>query len=123
MSADQHKINAMRELSKQYPPDWNIPPDLQWFSLNDDTMVRLFNMAALPIGVLRAEREHWNNRMDAIADGTHYMRPSFITGQWATWGPETTQEARDPKASRFSLDRCEAYHMAWWVDVLIKTAS
>jgi hypothetical protein len=114
------------KLAQQYPPDWTIPPDLQNFCLPESEKQKLLahlepDAYFTPLTRLEISKRYWTDKLESIEDLTYYARQSFIQGEWVTWGPLNFDEIkRNVKVNRFYLDRCEAYHMLWYIDALIK---
>jgi hypothetical protein len=112
MSLEQSLARTAKTLSEQYAPDWTIPQPLQWFNLPDR---ELANIARSSLETLRISRGIWADKLDSIEDGTYYQRGDF--GNYI--GRDSYYNPRNTNATKFNLDRCEAYHVLWWIDVFI----
>jgi hypothetical protein len=114
------------KLAQQYPPDWTIPPDLQNFSLPEREKQKLLahlepDAFSTPLARLEISKRFWTDRVNDIDSGAYYARQSFINDMWIMNGPlDFYTNVSKSKANRFYLDRCEAYHMLWYLDALIK---
>ena len=122
-STEKHKAGAMRRLAAQFPPPWSVPPPMDRFEFADRDLAGLFDLSTrthgLPVlRVLQLERERVFAHIEAIEDLSYYARPSFIVGEWVTWGPDGPGLAGSTY-SPSGHDRALAYHRLWWVDVLL----
>lgn len=89
-----------RALAAQFPPDWELPAGLGAFALPDREIAAYCRVGALE--ALRAMRLVISDLLESIENGMYYEGRGY---------------GSDPR--RFMLDRAEAYHRLWWVDVFI----
>jgi hypothetical protein len=101
-----------RGLSKDYAPDWNIPPSLQWYGLPERVIAEYLQSR---LETLQACRAIEQGKLAAIEDGTYYQRGDFGTHI----GLESFYNSRGGNATKFALDRAEVYHRLWWIDVCV----
>lgn len=92
--------NTARSLAKQFPPQWSIPTGLQDFTLPNRDLAEYTLLYRET--TLLAMRDMICNRLEAIEDGTYYA----VSGIGI-------------KSQRVALDRAEAYHRLWWLDMFI----
>lgn len=102
-----------RRLAREFPPVWEIPPDLRWFVLPDQTHLAYCNMMSDERSYL-ALRKIVADRLESIENGSHYAMGM---------GEDSYYNYRNSNATRFSLDRAEAYTQLWWIDMWIQVGT
>jgi hypothetical protein len=110
---------ATKEDLMRLSAPWQIPQAYADFTLPEYRMNALLSLYDNPCDI-NVERAIFSDRLNAIEDGTYYMRQSMITNHWVTCVAEGMHELNKPNyRGRYFYDAAECYHMLYWIDAII----